>query len=60
MVVLTSSESPVDIATVYGLRASCYGIKPLSLNEFEARIRGIATFLAQDGSATRPVTGRPT
>jgi len=45
VVVFTSSESPADIATAYGLGASCYVIKPLSLNDLEARIRGIATFL---------------
>jgi chemotaxis family two-component system response regulator Rcp1 len=43
-VVLTTSESEVDIAKSYQLQANCYLSKPVDLNAFEALVKSINDF----------------
>jgi two-component system, chemotaxis family, response regulator Rcp1 len=44
VVVLTSSSAEADIAKSYSLKANCYIVKPVDLNQFVAVIRSIETF----------------
>jgi len=44
VVVLTSSSADADIAKSYSLKANCYIVKPVDLNQFVAVIRSIETF----------------
>ena len=43
-VVLTTSESEVDIAKSYALQANCYLSKPVELDAFEALVKSINDF----------------
>ena len=43
-VVLTTSESEVDIAKSYQLQANCYLSKPVQLDAFEALVKSINDF----------------
>jgi len=43
-VVLTTSESEVDIAKSYDLQANCYLSKPVELDAFEALVKSINDF----------------
>jgi two-component system, chemotaxis family, response regulator Rcp1 len=43
-IILTTSESEVDIARSYDLRANCYLSKPVQLEEFESLMRTINEF----------------
>jgi chemotaxis family two-component system response regulator Rcp1 len=43
-VVLTTSEAEADILKSYQLRANCYLIKPVQLDEFEAVVKSINDF----------------
>jgi two-component system, chemotaxis family, response regulator Rcp1 len=43
-VVLTTSESEVDIAKSYSLQANCYLSKPVELDDFEALVKSINDF----------------
>jgi len=44
IVILTTSDSEVDIATSYQLQASCYLNKPVQLDAFEALVKSINDF----------------
>ncbi len=44
IVILTTSESEVDIAKSYELQANCYLSKPVQLDAFEALVRSINDF----------------
>ena len=44
VVVLTTSDSPVDVTTCYGLHANAYVTKPRDFVEFEATIARIGEF----------------
>ena len=44
VVVLTTSEAPVDINAAYDLNANCYVVKPVDLEQFTAAIHGIEEF----------------
>jgi len=44
VVILTTSESELDIQRAYGLGANCYMSKPVDLDKFEAAIRAIEGF----------------
>jgi CheY-like chemotaxis protein len=43
-IILTTSDSDVDIAKSYELQANCYLIKPVQLDEFENLVRSISDF----------------
>jgi CheY-like chemotaxis protein len=43
-IILTTSESEVDIARSYQLQANCYLTKPAQLEEFESVVKGIVDF----------------
>jgi CheY-like chemotaxis protein len=43
-VILTTSEAEADILKSYQLRANCYLIKPVQLDEFEAVVKSINDF----------------
>jgi two-component system, chemotaxis family, response regulator Rcp1 len=43
-IILTTSESEVDIVLGYQLQASCYLTKPAQLEEFESLVKGIVDF----------------
>jgi chemotaxis family two-component system response regulator Rcp1 len=44
VVVLTSSSADADIARSYSLKANCYIIKPVDLDQFVAVVRSIESF----------------
>jgi two-component system, chemotaxis family, response regulator Rcp1 len=44
VIVLTSSEAPEDILTVYRLQANCYIQKPADLNQFISMAKAIEDF----------------
>jgi chemotaxis family two-component system response regulator Rcp1 len=44
VVVLTSSSAEADIARSYNLKANCYIIKPVDLDQFAQVVRSIADF----------------
>ena len=44
VVVLTTSQAPVDVNLAYDLNANCYVVKPGDLDEFTATIRDIEHF----------------
>jgi len=44
VVVLTSSSAEADIAKSYSLKANCYIIKPVDLDQFVAVVRSIESF----------------
>lgn len=44
VVVLTSSSAETDIAKSYSLKANCYIIKPVDLNQFVSVVRSIENF----------------
>lgn len=44
VVVLTTSESPDDVESVYDLHANCYVRKPLDLDQFIKVVRSIESF----------------
>lgn len=44
VVVLTSSNAESDIAKSYSLKANCYVIKPVDLNQFMAVVKSIENF----------------
>jgi two-component system, chemotaxis family, response regulator Rcp1 len=44
IVILTTSDAEVDIATSYQLQASCYLSKPVQLDAFEALVKSINDF----------------
>jgi len=44
VIVLTTSEAPIDVNTAYDLNANCYVVKPVDLEEFTVTIRGIEDF----------------
>jgi two-component system, chemotaxis family, response regulator Rcp1 len=44
VVVLTSSSAEADIAKSYSLKANCYIIKPVDLNQFVGVVRSIESF----------------
>jgi chemotaxis family two-component system response regulator Rcp1 len=44
VVVLTSSSAEADIAKSYSLKANCYIIKPVNLDQFVAVVRSIEDF----------------
>jgi chemotaxis family two-component system response regulator Rcp1 len=43
-IILTTSESEVDIARSYQLHANCYLAKPAQLEDFESVVKGIIDF----------------
>ncbi len=44
VVVLSTSDAPLDISRAYALNANCYLQKPADLDEFERTVRGIEEF----------------
>ena len=44
VVILTTSQSPDDIAHAYGLHANCYVTKPMDLDGFSAAVRSVVRF----------------
>lgn len=44
VIVLTTSEAPIDVNTAYDLNANCFVVKPVDLEEFTVTIRGIEDF----------------
>lgn len=44
VIVLTTSEAPVDVNAAYDLNANCYVVKPVDLEGFIVAIRGIESF----------------
>lgn len=63
VIVLTTSEAPMDVNSAYDLNANCYVVKPVDLEEFTIAIRGIEEFwmrmaslptLAPQGAAESP------
>jgi two-component system, chemotaxis family, response regulator Rcp1 len=44
IVVLTSSESPLDVTTTYDLHANCYVNKPVDFEQYTATVQSIAAF----------------
>jgi two-component system, chemotaxis family, response regulator Rcp1 len=44
VVVFSSSQAETDIAASYGLRANCYIVKPVDLDQFLAVVRAIEDF----------------
>jgi CheY-like chemotaxis protein len=44
IVILTTSETEVDIVKSYQLRANCYLSKPVQLDEFERLVKSINDF----------------
>ena len=44
VIVLTTSEAPIDVNSAYDLNANCYVVKPVDLEEFTVTIRGIEDF----------------
>jgi two-component system, chemotaxis family, response regulator Rcp1 len=57
-IILTTSESEVDIVESYGLHANCYLSKPVQLDAFESLVKSINDFwltkvkLAQPGNSS--------
>jgi two-component system, chemotaxis family, response regulator Rcp1 len=43
-VILTTSDAEADIMTSYQLRANCYLIKPVQLEEFEGLVKSVNDF----------------
>jgi chemotaxis family two-component system response regulator Rcp1 len=43
-VILTTSDAEADILTSYQLRANCYLIKPVQLEEFESLVKSVNDF----------------
>jgi chemotaxis family two-component system response regulator Rcp1 len=43
-VILTTSDAEADIMTSYQLRANCYLIKPVQLEEFESLVKSVNDF----------------
>ena len=54
VVILTTSDAPVDVNAAYDLNANCYVVKPVDLEEFTIAIRGIEKFWM--ATATLPTT----
>jgi CheY-like chemotaxis protein len=57
IVVLTTSAAEADVAKSYSLKANCYLVKPVKLEEFETMVKSINKFwlsevtLPKDGQA---------
>jgi CheY-like chemotaxis protein len=43
-IILTTSDTEVDVAKSYQLQANCYLVKPVQLDEFENLVRSISDF----------------
>lgn len=44
VIVLTTSHAPSDVNAAYDLKANCYVVKPVNLEDFTIAIRGIEDF----------------
>ncbi len=44
VIILTTSNSEQDVVESYDLHANCYIVKPLDIDQFFKRIKGIETF----------------
>lgn len=44
VIVLTTSEAPLDVNAAYELNANCYVVKPLDYEQFVTTVRGIEEF----------------
>jgi CheY-like chemotaxis protein len=49
VIMLTSSQSPVDIRECYERHASCYVVKPFDCKEFMHAVRQIVNFWSKQG-----------
>jgi len=56
-IILTTSDSEIDILTSYSLQANCYLSKPVQLQEFEDLVRSVSDFWLK--SAKLPFGGTP-
>jgi two-component system, chemotaxis family, response regulator Rcp1 len=57
VVILTTSDSDIDIATSYQLQANCYLNKPVQLTDFEALVKSINDFWLTKAKLPRRVSG---
>jgi chemotaxis family two-component system response regulator Rcp1 len=60
IIVLTTSEAESDIVQSYKLNASCYLIKPVELNQFEALVKSLNDFWLTKVKLPRAGTTCPT
>ncbi len=57
VIILTTSEAPVDVNAAYDLNANCYVVKPADYDQFNIMIRGIEEFWM--GLASLPTSTSP-